>query len=76
MPNGNYLDFQFDAIHATGKKKLLVSVYDNGRRITFFYMEKEYPTWRIINAPKVSNEFLQMEQTLDAAIRQQEGKHD
>ena len=76
MPNGNYFDFQFDAIHATGKKKFLISVYDNGRRITFFHMEKDYNTWRIINAPKVSNEFLQMEKTLDAAIRQQERKED
>ena len=65
----HFLDFQFDVVHATDKEKFLVSVYEGERKITFFHMQKKDLHWRIINAPKVADRFLQMEKMLEVAIK-------
>ena len=68
LQDGRKLTFHFDRVHGATKKKFLVSVFENGNRIRFFHMHKNDENWTVINAPKVADEFLQLEQELAAAI--------
>ena len=76
MANETILDFQFDVVHAADKELFLVSVYKNHRKITFFHMQKKNEHWRIVDAPKVADEFHQIEKMLDLAIKSWELKKD
>lgn len=71
-----FLDIHFDVVHTADQIKMLVSVYEGGRKSTFFHMQKKEHHWRIVNAPKVADEYLQMEKMLDTAIKDWEQKND
>ena len=74
MPDETFLDFQFDVVHSTTRKTVLVSVYKNTQRVSFFYMQKKDRQWTIINAPKVADEYLQMEKMLNLVLNEWEMK--
>lgn len=74
MPNETVLDFQFDVVHAVDKQLFLVSVYKKDRKITFFHMQKKNQHWRLVDAPKVADEYHQIEKMLDLAIKSWEWK--
>ncbi|HJW17922.1 MAG TPA: hypothetical protein VJ499_12410 [Flavisolibacter sp.] len=63
------IEFHFEVVHSRSKQSLLVTAFENGRKITFFNMEKKDDNWRIIDAPKVGDRFLEMEKKLEAMIK-------
>ena len=68
-PAHRNFEFHFDEIHSKTSEKFLVSVFHENKRITFFHMQKKETGWKIINAPKVADEFLQLEASLALAIK-------
>ncbi|HET7897862.1 MAG TPA: hypothetical protein VFL47_09330 [Flavisolibacter sp.] len=74
MADETFLDFQFDVVHTTTWETVLVSVYKNTRRITLFHMQKKDRNWTIVNAPKVADEYFQLEKMLDFVLKERELK--
>jgi hypothetical protein len=62
------LIFYFEPVFMIKKIKYLVTVLNPIRTLDIFYMEKSPIGWKIINAPKISDEYLEMESLLAKVI--------
>ena len=68
MEDSKLITFHFEPVFMIDKIKYLVTVSDPLQKLTFFYMEKTYTGWKIINAPQISDQFLQKQEALARII--------
>ena len=64
MQDRRKLQFQFGLIAGTSPNQFAVTVFDQGKRICYFNLCRRGNAWKIINAPKVNDEFLLLEKKL------------
>lgn len=70
---GKVITFHFEPVFMIDKIKYLVTVSDPMHKTTFFYMEKTYAGWKIINAPQISDQLMQHQDALAKIIETNSG---
>ena len=66
--DGFHPDFFFNRIHTASGIRFHVSVVDRFSRNYFFIMENKEGSWKIINAPKLPDWIMNLEEQLEHAI--------
>ena len=73
LEGGKLITFHFEPVFMIDKVKFLVTVSDPVQKSTFFYMEKTYSGWKIINAPQISDQLIQHQEALAKIIETNSG---
>ena len=68
MENGRMIHYHFEPVFMIDRVKYLVTVLDGVQKLCVFNMDKYYEGWKIINAPKVSDEILKQQEVLAKVI--------